>query len=72
MKRSIRVRMNFVVDVEEGKEGIPCALQLNEALERAAKAVIPQATYLHPGGRVEIGLTRESVTALRRMRKTDK
>lgn len=64
--------MNFVVDVEDEGEGVPRAFQLNEALMQAAKAMIPEATYLHPGGHIEIGLTRESVTALRRARKASK
>ena len=62
--------MNFVVDIEGEGEGVPRAFELNEALARAAKAVIPEATYLHPGGRCEIGLTRESVAMLRRAQKT--
>lgn len=64
--------MNFVVDIESPGEGIPRPFQLNEALVQAMKVMIPEATYLHPGGRVEIGLTRESITALRRARKATK
>ena len=72
MKRSIRVRMNFVVDIDDAGSGIPRPFQFNVTLARVAKAVFPEAVYLHPGGRFDVGLTRESINELRRARRAAK
>ncbi len=60
MKRSIRVKMDFVVDVDDNGLGLPRPLRLGEAIAQAAKAVVPGCTYLHPGGKISIGLVRAS------------
>jgi hypothetical protein len=68
MRRSVRVQMNFVVDIDDDGQGIPW-FDAGDTLERVTKAILPQAERIRPGGRVSMGLTRESMGELRKARK---
>lgn len=67
MKRSIRVRVDLVVDVDDDGSGIPHVFfEPTPILSSVAKLLVPGAVYLHPGGLLEIRLTRDSLIEVRR------
>ncbi len=69
MKRTVRIKMDFVVEIDDPGEGLPKHGPPLDILTVAAQA-FPGVTAIMPGGRVELGLTRESsLTARRNIRR---
>lgn len=72
MKRTVRVKIDFVVEVDGDRDGIPAVLDASEtngALAEIASLVVREPAVLVPGGKISVGLTREASNAARRLRK---
>lgn len=69
MRRSIRVKLDFVVELDDDGYGLPSVGDPGDALAKVAEIVVPGAALLMPGGRISVGLTRESSIAIRQVRK---
>lgn len=67
MRRAIRVKLDFVVEVEDDGCGVPFVGDVGDAIASVAKIVVPSAALVRPGGRLYLGLTRESFVAARRI-----
>lgn len=66
MRRQIRLQANFVVEIDDDRDGIPFVGDVDAVLERIARVALPGATRILPGGRLEVGLTRASLVEARR------
>lgn len=63
MKRDVRIKIDFVVEVDDDRMGVPV---FNADLVRVAEAIVPSATFVHPGGKIAASLTRASSALVRR------
>ena len=69
MKRQVRCRLEFVVEVDDAGSGVPAIhADLGETIAAAACALFPQARLV-PGGKGTVNLTRESAFEARRLAK---
>lgn len=56
-KRAVRVKLSFVVDCEDDRDGLP-AFGMDPIVVVAR--VIPGATYIHPGAKTSLAIARHS------------
>jgi len=70
MRRQIRVQIDLVAVVDDDQDGVPFVADATDVLWDVARAVLPNATGMAPGGRLSVGLTRESLVQARRAWKT--
>lgn len=69
MNRKIRVKVEFVLELHDEGEGLPRVPDPGVLLAEIAAKIAPGPATLEPGGRVSVGLTRESSVAFRRLRR---
>ena len=67
MRRAVRVKLDFVVEVDDDGCGVPFVGDVTGTIAQIARIVVPTATALQDGGRLQIGLTRASSLAARRV-----
>ena len=70
MRRQIRLQINLVAEVDDDRDGVPFIADVTDALWRATCAVLPGAVGLLPGGRLAVGLTRESRAQAKKAQRT--
>lgn len=71
MKRDIRVKIEYVVTVDDDKIGaaIVDESRLLDLIEQVCRVVTPSAATLQPGAKISTGLTRASSHEVRRASK---
>lgn len=67
MKRTVRIKLDYVVEIDDDRDGIPLTDPL-DLICRGAQT-IPGVQQVLPGAKHTIGLTRESWNEVRRARK---
>jgi len=67
VRRAVRVKLDFVVEVDDDGCGVPFIGDVTGTIAQIARIVVPTATALQDGGRLQIGLTRASSLAARRV-----
>lgn len=67
MNRKIRVKMEFVIELQDEGEGLPSVANPGDLLAEAAAKIAPGPAALEPGGQISVGFTRESSVEIRRL-----
>ncbi len=61
------MKLDFVVEIDDEGTGTPPIGDPGDQLVRVSEILVPGAARLLPGGRISVGLTRESSIAARKL-----
>jgi hypothetical protein len=67
VRRAVRIRLDFIVELDDDGITLPPIENPGSLLAHVAELVVPNAAKLTPGGRVSAGFTRESSREVRRL-----
>lgn len=68
MKRDVRVKLEYVVTIDDEDDNIPMVHDINRFVTHGLTSVVTKG-YVHGGAKLSMGLTCESFAALKKARK---